>query len=47
MSTIYLLIGAKGSGKSFIGNLMEREFNIKFLRVEDWVKNVKTGKEPK
>ncbi|EOZ98800.1 hypothetical protein A33Q_1454 [Indibacter alkaliphilus LW1] len=32
---IYLLIGQKGSGKSFIGTLMEKEFGIKFIRVED------------
>ena len=38
---IFLLIGQKGSGKSFIGSLMNQHFNIKFLRVEDWVKNIK------
>lgn len=38
---IYLLIGQKGSGKTFIGSLMEKEFGIKFLRVEDWVKHIK------
>lgn len=38
---IYLLIGQKGSGKSFIGELMETQFGIKFIRVEDWAKNVK------
>jgi shikimate kinase len=38
---IYLLIGQKGSGKSFIGSLIEKEFGIKFVRVEDWVKLVK------
>ncbi len=38
---IYLLIGQKGSGKSFIGTLMEREFGIKFIRVEDWAKKIK------
>ncbi len=39
--TIYLLIGPKGSGKSFIGTLMDRHFGITFLRVEDWAKAVK------
>lgn len=34
---IFLLMGAKGSGKSFIGALMERNFGIRFLRVEEWV----------
>lgn len=42
---IYLLIGFKGSGKSFIGTLMEEQFNIKFLRVEDWAKDVKMGRQ--
>ncbi|WP_420320370.1 hypothetical protein [Flagellimonas sp.] len=40
--TIYLLIGAKGSGKSFIGKLMDRLFKIKFVRVEDWAIKVKS-----
>jgi dephospho-CoA kinase len=35
---IFLLIGQKGSGKSFIGNIFEKKFGIKFIRVEDWVK---------
>jgi shikimate kinase len=38
---IFLLIGQKGSGKSFIGTLMEKEFQIHFLRVEKWAKDVK------
>ncbi|MGM0751524.1 MAG: AAA family ATPase [Bacillota bacterium] len=39
--TIYLLIGPKGSGKSFIGTLMDQKFGIPFIRVEDWAKKVK------
>jgi predicted kinase len=39
--TIYLLLGQKGSGKSYIGTLFDREFNVKFLRVEDWAKEIK------
>ncbi len=39
--TVYLLIGQKGSGKSFIGTLMEKEFGIKFIRVEDWARKIK------
>mgnify|MGYP002397692995 FL=1 len=39
--SIFLLIGQKGSGKSFIGTLMEKEFGIKFIRVEDWAKKIK------
>lgn len=42
---IYLLIGPKGSGKSFIGILMERYFGIKFVRVEDWAKTLKRDRE--
>lgn len=38
---IYLLIGQKGSGKSFIGELLDKEFGIKFIRVEDWAKQIK------
>src|SRR5437868_6515393 len=44
-NTIYLLIGTKGSGKSFIGTLMEKEFGVKFIRVEDWAKAVKNNRE--
>ena len=33
--TIYVLIGPKGSGKTHIGNLLERAFNIAFLNVEN------------
>jgi shikimate kinase len=38
---IYLLIGQKGSGKSFIGANMEKRFGITFIRVEDWAKQIK------
>ncbi len=37
---IYLLIGQKGSGKSFIGSLIQRQFGIAFIRVEDWAKQI-------
>lgn len=39
--TIYLLIGQKGSGKSYIGALLDKEFGIRFIRVEDWAKQIK------
>ncbi len=45
MKTIYLLIGQKGSGKSFIGTIFEQEFGIRFLRVEDWARQIKRGRE--
>ncbi|WRP07665.1 AAA family ATPase [Rossellomorea aquimaris] len=43
--TIYLLIGPKGSGKSFIGTLMDQKFGIPFIRVEDWAKKVKKDRK--
>lgn len=42
---IYLLIGQKGSGKSFIGTLFNNEFGIKFIRVEDWAKKIKKDRD--
>jgi predicted kinase len=39
MKTVYLLIGLKGSGKSYIGNLIENELEIKFLNVEKFFIN--------
>ena len=38
---IFLLIGQKGSGKSFIGTILDKMFGIKFIRVEDWAKKIK------
>ena len=34
---VYILIGPKGSGKSYVGTLLEQEFGLKFLRVEPLV----------
>ncbi len=42
---IYLLLGQKGSGKTFIGGFFYKEFQIKFLRVEDWAKEVKKERQ--
>ena len=42
---IILLIGQKGSGKSFIGMLIEQHFWIPFVRVEDWAKHVKRDRD--
>lgn len=41
MKTLYILIGLKGSGKTFIGKLIEDKFGIRFLRVENIFKNIK------
>ncbi|MBT31966.1 MAG: hypothetical protein CMO01_20090 [Thalassobius sp.] len=43
--TIYLLLGQKGSGKTFIGYLFEKHFQIKFIRVEDWAKQIKKDRQ--
>ena len=42
---IFLLIGQKGSGKSFIGTLMDKEFGINFIRVEDWAKKIRKDRD--
>src|ERR1043165_5695050 len=42
---ILLLIGPKGSGKSFIGNYIQQTFGVRFVRVEDWVKDLRRGRE--
>jgi shikimate kinase len=34
MKTVYILIGPKGSGKTYIGQLLEQELGIPFLQVE-------------
>jgi len=38
---IFLLIGPKGSGKSFIGTLFNKYYDIEFLRVENWLLGIK------
>lgn len=38
---IYILIGMKGSGKSLIGELFEKYFQIHFVRVENWAREIK------
>ena len=40
---IFLLIGPKGSGKTFIGSIFKKRFNIDFIRVEDWFLDLKIG----
>lgn len=34
LKTVYVLIGPKGSGKTYIGSLLEKEIGLKFLSVE-------------
>ncbi len=39
--TIFLLLGPKGCGKSYIGQLMAKEFSIDYVDIEDFSKDVK------
>jgi shikimate kinase len=43
---IYILIGPKGSGKSFIGDLFDKYFKIHFVRVENWAREIKKDRDP-
>lgn len=36
-----MLVGPKGSGKTFIGELMQKHFGITFLPEENWTKGTK------
>ncbi|MBS1550851.1 MAG: shikimate kinase [Bacteroidetes bacterium] len=42
MKTVYILIGLKGSGKTYIGNLLYETLSIPFLRVENIFLKTKT-----
>ena len=42
---IFLLIGQKGSGKSFLGTIFDMEFGIRFIRVEDWIRQIKKDRD--
>lgn len=39
--TVYILIGPKGSGKTYIGQLLEKELDIRFLAVEPIFMSIK------
>ncbi len=41
MKTIFFLIGPKGSGKSYIGKLIEKNLSIRFLPVEPLFMKIK------
>jgi shikimate kinase len=41
---VYILIGPKGSGKTFIGTLFRKCFHVEFVRVEDWILPMKKGR---
>jgi shikimate kinase len=42
LKTIYILVGPKGSGKTYIGNLLFERSAIPFIRVEDIFLKIKT-----
>lgn len=45
MKTVFILVGPKGTGKSFIGDLLNRKLGVHFLRVEPiFIENMKTSK---
>tara|TARA_Y100000310_G_C20151795_1_gene565098 strand:- start:57 stop:548 length:492 start_codon:yes stop_codon:yes gene_type:complete len=44
MKTLFILIGPKGSGKTYIGTLIQKKLNILFFRVEDVWLSIKTNK---
>lgn len=44
MKTLFILIGLKGSGKTYIGTLVNAQLDIQFLRVEPiWIEHLKHG----
>ena len=43
MKTVYILTGLKGSGKTYIGNLLSERLSIPFLRVENIFLKTKTN----
>ncbi len=46
MKSLYILIGPKGSGKSHIGELVERRLGIPFFRVEPVFMDIRRGRAP-
>ena len=43
---IFILIGPKGSGKSFIGDLFDKYFQVHFVKVENWAREIKKDRDP-
>jgi shikimate kinase len=42
---LYLLIGPKGAGKTYIGTLVDRHTEIQFIRVEPIWLNLQPGED--
>jgi shikimate kinase len=45
MKKVNILVGLKGSGKTYIGKLLQDKLNIPFLRVEDICLRINAGRE--
>lgn len=45
MKTAYILIGPRGSGKTHIGKLLEKELGIKFFSVEPYFLNIAVAED--
>jgi len=47
MKTVYILVGPKGSGKTYIGRLIEKNLGTKFLSVEPLFLKIIKNRDPK
>ena len=45
MKKVIILIGLKGSGKTYIGQLLQDKLNVPFLRVEDICLKIQSGRQ--
>jgi len=43
--TVYILVGPKGSGKTYIGELIEKTLKIRFLSVEEYFMTAKKDRD--
>lgn len=46
MKTIHILVGPKGSGKTYVGNLISEHTNIPFVHVEKIFMSVRNNRDP-
>lgn len=44
MKTVFILIGPKGSGKTYLGRLIEKELGIKFFLTESILLKIRNGR---
>lgn len=45
MRTVYILLGPKGSGKTYVGNLIEKKLGIKFISTEKIFLNLQKNRD--